>query len=76
MKQTSDHEITVRIHTCYPWEDWAVLVKTMLDNHSIKYDRSSVYVEGVARHCMGKKHNWLVEQLILVKINLFKFNNM
>ena len=45
MKQTAEHEITVRIRTRYPQEDWPVLVKAMLDNHSIKDDRHIVSVE-------------------------------
>ena len=44
MKQTAEHEVTVR--TRYPQEDWpVVLVKAMLDNHSIKDDRRIVSVE-------------------------------
>ena len=30
MKQTEEHEITVRIRTRYPQEDWAALVGEML----------------------------------------------
>ena len=35
MKQTAEHEITVRIRTRYPQEDWAVLIGDMLNRRSV-----------------------------------------
>ena len=35
MKQTAEHEITVRIRTQYPQEDWAVLIDDMLNRRSV-----------------------------------------
>ena len=35
MKQTVEHEITVRIRTRYPQEDWAALVSDALNNRSV-----------------------------------------
>ena len=35
MKQTAEHEITVRIRTQYPQEDWAALVSDALNSRSV-----------------------------------------
>ena len=35
MKQTAEHEITVRILTRYPQEDWAALVSDALNCRSV-----------------------------------------
>ena len=35
MKQTAEHEITVRIRTRYPQEDWAALVSDALNCRSV-----------------------------------------
>ena len=35
MKQTAEHEITVRIRTRYPQEDWAALVSDALNSRSV-----------------------------------------
>ena len=35
MKQTEKHEITVRIRTFYPQEDWAALVSDALNSRSV-----------------------------------------
>ena len=45
MKQTAEHKITVRIKTRFPREDWPVLIKAMLDEHSIEDDYRIVFVE-------------------------------
>lgn len=35
MKQTAEHEITVRIRTRYPQEDWAAIVSDILNRRSV-----------------------------------------
>ena len=44
MKQTAEHEITVRIRTRYPQQDWVVLVSDMLNRRSVAKEGRTINV--------------------------------